>query len=158
MHWAGASLFSSRNSYWGCIRQGLSFHSVYLVWPDKRSFTMKYMVKEPCQVVSNIPNEQISLAECTHYYNLWLNHNWNKLDAWGQELQSHMASLKLNHNAKLLAHSMALSMLNVAWPFINELCMWITSDIHVNAIVHPVLAFKNHRIGMNSVNKDVSVQ
>jgi len=49
----------------GCIRQGLSFHSVYSVRPDKRSFTMKYMVKEPCQVVPNIPNEQISLAECT---------------------------------------------------------------------------------------------
>jgi len=50
----------------GCIRQGISFHSVYSVRPDKRSFTMKYMEKDPCQVVPNIPNEQISLAECTH--------------------------------------------------------------------------------------------
>jgi len=57
---------STQGAFGQSIRQGLSFHSVYSVRPDKRSFTMKYMVKEPCQVVPNIPNEQISLAECTH--------------------------------------------------------------------------------------------
>jgi len=32
---------------------------------------MKYMVKEPGQVVPNIPNEKISFVECTHRRTEW---------------------------------------------------------------------------------------